>query len=210
MISEMIFRARQQKIWFQTNKGIKFHPGYLTPENINISDISHSLSLLCRFNGHCNNFYSVAQHSVMCSFIVNKEHALSALLHDATEAYISDVPTPIKRLIPEIAEFENYLWSDIISKAFGLPKSLPPEVKKADAACLKWEKHYIVNDYGYEWNIQEYYPAWFPKLHKRTLYRVLKYKLRSALSNKIILPDYCLSPKEANKLFKKRYDSLIR
>jgi len=79
-----------------TYTGKKFH--YLNPSlgEVDIIDIAHHLSLKCRFIGACKQFYSVAEHCVRVSYILSPELQLSGLLHDATEAYIPDIPRPIK------------------------------------------------------------------------------------------------------------------
>lgn len=82
-----------------------------TVEMLDITDIAHSLSNLCRFGGHINRFYSVAQHSVMVSNLVPHHLALAALLHDASEAYLSDIVRPAKRLLPEYKELELKIQS---------------------------------------------------------------------------------------------------
>lgn len=74
-------------------------------EDVRIEDISYALSNLCRFTGHCNRFYSVAQHSIHVAELVAETHpewALAALLHDAEEAYIGDLSSPLKALIREL------------------------------------------------------------------------------------------------------------
>ncbi len=85
--------------WIQTFTGLCFWPLDPRPEEIRIEDIAHALSLQCRFNGHCRAFYSVAQHSVLVAELVERfqpEAALAGLLHDASEAYLSDLPRPLK------------------------------------------------------------------------------------------------------------------
>jgi 5'-deoxynucleotidase YfbR-like HD superfamily hydrolase len=102
------------------------------PEDIHIGDIAHALSNLCRFAGHAHTFYSVAEHSVRCSFIVDERAALQALLHDASEAYLVDIPTPIKTLLPEYREMEERMMSVIYSVFSIDPKPWQKAVKAAD------------------------------------------------------------------------------
>ena len=85
-------KALRNGSWLQTYTGIQFWPLDPRPEEIDIQDIAHALSLLCRFNGHCQRFYSVAEHSVHVSTILAPEFGLWGLLHDAAEAYLSDIP----------------------------------------------------------------------------------------------------------------------
>jgi len=79
-----------------TYTGKKFHYLDPQPDEIDITDIAHALSLTCRFSGHCKEFYSVAEHSIRVADAVPMELRLQALLHDAAEAYITDIPRPIK------------------------------------------------------------------------------------------------------------------
>jgi sialic acid synthase SpsE len=86
-------------------------------EKITIEDIAHALSNQCRFSGHVERFYSVAQHSVLvASFSKNK---LAGLLHDASEAYLVDVPRPIKPEFPAYAEIEKNIMQ-VIAKKYDL------------------------------------------------------------------------------------------
>lgn len=111
-------------------------------QSIKILDIAHALSNLCRFIGQCDRFYSVAQHSIHTSLMVQTDDPkieLMALLHDASEAYIGDVSSPLKQLLPEYQEIEKNIQSAIMSK-FGLPSELPEQIKEVDLRMLATEK----------------------------------------------------------------------
>jgi 5'-deoxynucleotidase YfbR-like HD superfamily hydrolase len=102
-----------------TYTGIKFD--ILNPkiEDINIIDIAHSLSNTCRFGGHCKNFYSVAEHSLLVGkkmHDISKGITLAGLLHDAAEAYIGDVTRPVKIKFPFIEEIESNIRNCIYAK----------------------------------------------------------------------------------------------
>lgn len=86
-------------IW--TASGRKFWPLDPQPEDVPIEDIAHALSHICRWTGHVSVFYSVAQHSVLVSSLVqgpSESLRLYALLHDASEAFLNDIARPLKRL----------------------------------------------------------------------------------------------------------------
>ncbi|HSG30586.1 MAG TPA: HD family hydrolase [Thermodesulfobacteriota bacterium] len=108
------------------------------PNKINIEDIAHALSNVCRYGGHCPEFYSVAQHSVLCSEHIDRENPLELLLHDSSEAYMMDIPSPIKKRFPEYKKVENKLL-EIIFKKYGLDFPLSKNVKKIDGELLKYE-----------------------------------------------------------------------
>lgn len=106
-----------------------------------IEDIAHGLANTCRFNGQCEQFYSVAQHSVYASWRAphgNNLLALTALLHDASEAYIGDVVSPLKQLLPDYKVIEKNLQT-VINKKFDLPPNLPALVKQIDLRLLVTE-----------------------------------------------------------------------
>jgi hypothetical protein len=84
---------------FDLGDGRMFWPLDARPNEVRIEDIAHSLANICRWGGRCSHFYSVAQHSLLVSEIVEETHpdiALQALLHDAAEAYLGDIITPLK------------------------------------------------------------------------------------------------------------------
>lgn len=141
-------------MWIQTYKGNLLHFMDPNPEEIDIEDIAHALSLTCRYSGHCSEFYSVAQHSFSISKIVRPELALAGLLHDASEAYISDLPRPIKRMIPEYKAFEEKLLANIF-KRFGLDYPMSPEIKRADTIMLATEQPVLMGNVIEPWDLGE-------------------------------------------------------
>jgi len=102
--------------WIETYSGKKFH--YLEPkaDEIDIVDIAHALSLTCRFGGHCKMLYSVADHSVRVAELCKPYSKLSALLHDAHEAYVPDIPSSIKADLPDVRELNFTIEEAIMSK----------------------------------------------------------------------------------------------
>lgn len=130
----------------RTSEGIYIDIFKPEPEMICIEDIAHSLSHQCRFGGHLKEFYSVAQHSFICSQIVPKPYALQALLHDASEAYLLDIPSPIKSRLSNYKEIEDGLMLAIASK-FNFTYPLSKEIKEADKAMLEleWDKLMLGN-----------------------------------------------------------------
>lgn len=114
------------------------------PASIDIIDIIHALSIAPRFAGHLDEFLSVAEHSVNVMKIVHHlgggvDEMKQALLHDATEAYLCDIPTPFKSLLIGYKELEAGLWNTIADK-FGVQREMYPIVKRADAIALMSER----------------------------------------------------------------------
>lgn len=130
--------------WMQTHTNRAWHFEDPRAEDVDILDIAHALGNLCRYGGHCRSFYSVAEHSYWVSHIVPPEDALAGLLHDATEAYVCDVPRPLKHLLTNYKATENRQW-EAIAAAFGLPTELPESVKEADNAMLFVEKDQLLD-----------------------------------------------------------------
>lgn len=129
----------KENAWIQTYTGVAFRPFNFSVDEINILDIAHALSMLCRYNGHTTKFYSVAEHSVLASALVSEEAALHALLHDAAETYMSDVLGPLKKFFPDLKKLE-YSLTEGICERFDLDKSQEAEVKHADLQMTAIEK----------------------------------------------------------------------
>ncbi|MEO5377673.1 MAG: phosphohydrolase [Magnetococcus sp. DMHC-6] len=125
--------------WIQTSSGIQFWPLDPCVQEVNVEDIAHSLALLCRFNGHCRRFYSVAEHCVHVASLLPPSLQRIALLHDASEAYIADIPMPIKGSLIGYKEIEHRLMQ-VIGERFGFLWPMPKEVKEADSILLATEK----------------------------------------------------------------------
>lgn len=140
--------------WMQTVSGRQFWPLDPRPEDVAIEDIAHALSMMCRFGGHCERFYSVAEHSVLVSENVPPQDALWALLHDASEAYIADVVRPAKRFIDGYKDLEANIMAAVCG-AFDLPYIEPPSVKRADNAILADEAAQIMGTKPKDWILPE-------------------------------------------------------
>ena len=170
--------------WVPTYSGKRFSfKGVIDPAVINIEDIAHSLSMQCRFNGHTREFYSVAEHSLIMSFMVSDKARLYALLHDAPEAYVGDIVTPLKT--DEMREREDSIMAVILSR-FGLKVSaeIIKEVKEADLRMLATEVQQLM------------YPGHhYPELRGIEPYRL---QLRT------------WEPRIASSQFKDRYKKLMR
>ena len=108
--------------------------------------------MACRYAGHCKRFYSVAEHSVLLSQAVAPEHRLWALLHDASEAYLVDVPRPVKPFLPGYREAEDRLMAAVCER-FGLPHAMPCEVKRVDSAILNDERAQNMHHSRHDWSI---------------------------------------------------------
>jgi hypothetical protein len=146
------------------------------PEQIDLEDIAHALSNLCRFTGHCFKFYSVAQHSVHVSEITD---SLWGLLHDASEAYLSDIARPVKLQTGFGGTYRRAetRLQKAVTESFKLPWPMPPEVKDADDLLLGAEMRDLM---PYRWQGPEWdkpIDPWLPPKAKRRFlerYELLK------------------------------------
>ena len=137
-----------------TVSGLQFWPLDPRPEEVDIGDIAHALSNVCRYGGHVREFYSVAEHSVrvahfLADNIVGEDAkgretirrlTLTGLLHDAGEAYIGDMTRPLKRCagMEEFARIEGRIYT-VIAQKYGCMDPLPPAVALADDVLLVTE-----------------------------------------------------------------------
>lgn len=99
--------------WILTSTGRRVDFADPQPDTIDIIDIANGLSKQCRFSGQCRAHYSVAQHCVLVSALVPPQAAMAALLHDAAEAYMHDIPSPLKQMLPEYQVIERRLLGAI-------------------------------------------------------------------------------------------------
>lgn len=124
----------------------------MDPESICIEDIAHGLSYTPRFGAQLTGFLSVAQHCCLVASEVSNEHKLADLLHDATEAYLGDMPSPFKKLMPDFVYHENRLMH-VIAEKYGFDFPLHKEVKLADKYMLEveWEQCVVFNNSAFYW-----------------------------------------------------------
>ena len=167
-----------------TFSGREFWPFSPRPEEIHIEDIAHALAMQCRFGGHCRTFYSVAQHSVLVSQACHSADAFWGLLHDAAEAYLVDVPTPIKRHnAMSLYRQTEKLVQEAICARFSLRRIEPKNVARADKIVFATEARDLL-------------PAAISSVNKLSELKPL---------NSVIEP---WDPVEAEAQFLKRFDEL--
>ncbi len=173
--------------WLETYSGKRFH--FLGPQQdeIDIEDIAHALANECRFGGHTSSFYSVAEHSILVATLCPDNLALGALLHDASEAYIRDIPSPVKHHLTNYKEIENIVQGAIERKFGVVGASKNPIIKEADTMALKAEARNLLKGGGEAWIHQE------------------NYKTRAGWES---ITPHCLDPKEAKQMFMKIFEYL--
>lgn len=182
--------ARDDASWIITYTGRQFWPLDPRPWDVDILDIAHALSMSVRWRGHCRSFYSVAEHSILVSNLVGSPASrIFALLHDAAEAYLSDVPSPLKRLMPDYKKAETRLQETIFYALLGeQPNPLCAiEIEDADRIALALEARQLTSD-AHPWM------AWDEKYDRFV----------------DAYPDLdCMSPKEAKSRFLELFDKLL-
>jgi hypothetical protein len=174
-----------------TNSGLVFDFVNPTEDMIDIEDVAHALSQLCRFTGHCDRFYSVAEHSLVGSLIFmergDDELAFEFLMHDAHEAYVGDLSTNLKKLCPDFKVIEERV-DKLIRRKYNLANEMPSEVKQMDIRMLATEKANLLDNHSEsDWAV----------LHN---VEILNENLR----------DNVISMREIRQLFLDTFDTLMR
>lgn len=177
--------------WIMTQSGGVLDYDAAEYTALSIDEIAHSLSNQCRYNGHCSDYYSVAEHSVHVSHLVgatyNKRWALAALLHDASEAYVCDLPRPLKKAMGK--SFSDYEDKAMLSvaKKFGLEVGdfHHQIIKDADNVMIYYETSVLMN----------YHPVW-------ETFSDFKFD-----DNKPNIE--CLNPRDAKSAFLQRYEEIM-
>lgn len=139
--------------YITTYGGTHFFPAEPDMKDFHISDVAHALSLICRGNGHVKQFFSVGQHCIDCALEAeargySKRVVLACLLHDASEAYMSDVPRPFKKYLKDYAVFEDRLLSLVYRKYLGSDVSEEEQglIKQIDNDVLAYDLLYLLGE----------------------------------------------------------------
>lgn len=174
------------------------------PDTIVLEDIAHALAATCRYGGHCQRFYSVAEHAVFCSVRVerkgyNKAMQMAALHHDDAEAYLGDIPRPMKSLLGKTYRTLTNRMDIAIGIALGINDAdfHAPVVKDADNWALFVEARHLLPSQGRHWfNGDQGAATW--GLERQPA--------------RIVVPDYWhggLSPEDARDLYIQRHNALV-
>ena len=187
--------AKAKETWIETYTGTRFN--LLEPE-FHIQDIAHALSQTIRFGGHGKVFTSVAEHAVLVSQLMERYRLgdpFEGLHHDDTEAYLSDVPSPIKQLLPDWKAMDRSL--EIKSREFwGIPEDKSPGCTEADSIALFMEADEVMPGSGREY---------LDPNNNRIKARHIRYRVRHPS-----LQIFGWSPAEAKKRYFNRHRELLR
>lgn len=155
--------------WIHTNSGRRFEYYNTTPESISLKDINHCLSRIVRFGGHTDGTRTVADHCCNLAHIMsgycatNKigrkkrlELVLQALIHDAAEAYIGDIPSPLKGLLGSLVKDMEHGIEEVICKKYKIPFPYNPILKQYDIAIGVAEANkFFDNGIPADWDTRE-------------------------------------------------------
>lgn len=142
--------------WMQTFTGKAYWPHDPSPDDVDIEDIAHHLSMLVRWTGAIEDFYSVAEHSINVSETLERfgrrDLALQGLMHDAAEAYLGDLNRPVKYMMDNYRQLEEDNWTMALAPKFDLPLTLDPLVRQADDAMLRKEHAQLMKPSPIPWS----------------------------------------------------------
>lgn len=138
--------------WIQTFTGKQFDFLLQHPDDVDIIDIAWALAHQCRYAGHTIKHYSIAEHSVYLSRALPQEFKLEGLMHDASEAYLVDMPRPAKRLLADYARIEDDVMQTINQKFGGKIYPMSPIVKEYDTRILGNERRDICTKTSWQWS----------------------------------------------------------
>jgi uncharacterized protein len=145
--------------FIQTYTGRHFYPADPQPDDIDVEDIAHALSNICRFTGHTRQFYCVAQHVILGAIQANTiAEAFEFLHHDDSEAYVSDLARPTKQGLPDYCALENRVAQACATK-FDLPWPHTDAIKQIDARMLVTEASQLMT--GQPWWLDPHFPPPF-------------------------------------------------
>lgn len=130
--------------WVQTASGALFDLVEPSPDMVRLEDIATALSRIVRFNGHTRRPYTVAEHSLIMSHVAPRGLELEALLHDAHEAYIGDISSPVRRCLRGTVEQLERKVDGAIRKRFGLSSAMPEAIKDLDFRILNTEREVLM------------------------------------------------------------------
>jgi len=172
--------------WINTHSGIRFAYEEFSPSDLMLEDMFRAISMICRFAGHTAHFYSVGEHSLRVAELLPYELRVYGLLHDCSEAYMSDIPKPLKMLCPGYQKIETEVQNAIYSKFANGPLigEAMEALNKADVTALRWEAHHLISGQGRTWGCWNGIPA--PR----------------------IVPPDCLSPEDAEQELWDMWDDL--
>lgn len=181
------YKRHEIALYIETVKGNKF---YFDNPVFDIEEIAHALSMQCRYTGHTSRFYSVAEHSILVANILQLEgkDAFEGLMHDATEAYLSDIAAPWKAMLPDYKVMESKLELPM-RRFYGLPDLITHDCKRADWIALFIEAAQLIPSGAKDWIA--------PDGVKDAAVEYARYL-------------QCLSPNAARRAFLLRYEELKR
>lgn len=145
------YRDNEIDLYIETASGKRF---YFNRPDFDIQDIAHATSMQCRFTGHTARFYSVAEHNVLVSQLceyLGMGDPFEGLMHDAQEAYLSDIAAPWKVMLPDYKGIEHKLETALRKWAGIQGEKLASGVKRADWIALFIEAHYLIPSRAAEW-----------------------------------------------------------